>query len=195
MDELRRLKARLKKDKYRPLMERLCAIQDERDPQEERDVANLRAALKAQGLLPPEYDEYHRLRRCERACRELTALEQRLWLFELQNVVVCQMGDDYAPRDEWEEESRQIKAHRKKLKYVYQSIGGAAAVRLHGGGAGLICSTHHLPPRINIPSFFNSRIATLISAPQVPPVPQGRRAQDGGEMGQIRDVEEGVRHR
>ena len=88
MDELRRLKARLKKEKYRPLMERLCAIQDERDPQEERDVANLRAALKAQGLLPPEYDEYHRLRRCGRACRELTALSSasgysscRMWSF------------------------------------------------------------------------------------------------------------------
>ena len=63
VEDVRRLRRRVKKEKYQPLMEKLAAIEDERLPEEEKHVEALRIILKKCAKLPPEHDDYHTLLR------------------------------------------------------------------------------------------------------------------------------------
>ena len=63
VEDVKRLRQRVKKEKYQQIMEKLAAIKDDRPPQEEKLVEALRIILKKSAKLPPEYDDYHMLLR------------------------------------------------------------------------------------------------------------------------------------
>ena len=66
LQELQRLRLRLQEEEHRPLLQKLLSVKEEREQKDEEGVRKLRAALKEEGLLPPELDEYHALLRYSR---------------------------------------------------------------------------------------------------------------------------------
>ena len=63
VERLQRLRRRLKKEEYAPLLESLQSMQVKRQEKDVKAVEALRGQLRMKGLLPPELDDFDNLLR------------------------------------------------------------------------------------------------------------------------------------